>query len=276
MSKYVLANHKLNPATSQEVIALVNALNLGLDGIDTPCVVGLVPSFLYVSDVKNTAKNMAVGVQDIAFKTATTGAFTGDVSALQVANAGVDFVLVGHSERRQYYGESDDVLSAKIKNAFEAGLSVVYCIGESKDEYEQGKTKEVLAGQLKILAQFAKDSTIKKDTPFAKLIIAYEPVWAIGTGLTPTFDEIESIHRFIGERLSAYEIPAPIVYGGSVNDKNAPEFATSAVIDGALVGGASLKAESFLAIVKAFSWNFDLSRHYDSDLMWDKICLPLF
>lgn len=249
--KYVIGNWKLNPATKGEALALANSLSaMKVDGV----MVGCTPSFVHVSDVgRELSGSVVLGVQDIAHKTSQTGAFTGDVSAVQVADLGARFTLVGHSERRQYHGENDEILTAKITNAFNANLSVIYCIGETKDEYERGDTKQVLEAQLTLLEQFVKDTSFAEDVPFPKLIIAYEPVWAIGTGLTPTFDEVESVHCFIKERLSAFAIPAPILYGGSVNDKNAPEFAKSAVIDGVLVGGASLKVDSFATIIQAFS-----------------------
>lgn len=248
-ANYVIGNWKLNPATLADATALAKQLTATSD-----CVVGCVPSFVHLTAVQSVlAKDIMLGVQDIAHKTAQTGAFTGDVSAVQVADLGAKFTLVGHSERRQYHGEDDEILTAKIRHAFEAGLSVVYCIGESKDEYERGDTEEVLEAQLKLLEQFAKDISFVEDAPFPKLIVAYEPVWAIGTGLTPTFDEVESVHNFIRNLLSTFEISTPILYGGSVNDKNAPEFAKSAVIDGALVGGASLKIESFTTIIHAFA-----------------------
>lgn len=250
--KYVIGNWKLNPATQADAHALAQDLQkLTEKGANATVQVGCTPSFVHLHQVAQILSDspLWVGVQDVSAFGAT-GAFTGDVSAVQVADLEARFTLVGHSERRQYHGENDEILTAKITNAFNANLSVIYCIGETKDEYERGDTEQVLEAQLALLEQFAKDI---EDTPFAKLIIAYEPVWAIGTGLTPTFDEVENVHRFIGKRLSAFGISAPILYGGSVNDKNASEFAKSAVIDGVLVGGASLKIDSFATIIDAFS-----------------------
>lgn len=244
-TKYVIGNHKLNPATLQDALTLAKSLS------PSSCTVGIVPSVVYLSAIKAVLSDgIHLGVQDISHKTAETGAFTGDVSARQVADAGANFTLVGHSERRQYHGETDEVLSQKIAHAFACGLAVVYCIGESKDEYERGVTFDVLKSQLQLIKSFI---DVDNSGDFAKLIIAYEPVWAIGTGLTPTFDEIEKTHRFIKDELSTFGMTAPILYGGSVNDKNASELATSSVIDGALVGGASLKTDSFSAIISAFS-----------------------
>lgn len=249
--KYVIGNWKLNPATLSNAIALATSLN---NSKDQGCTVGVVPALVHLSAVKNAlADGIILGVQDITHKTADTGAFTGDVSACQVAKMGAGFTLIGHSERRQYHGETEEILSAKINHALTCGLSVIYCIGESQDEHERGETFGTLKNQLTVLESFAQSSTHTDSTDIAKFIIAYEPVWAIGTGLTPTPDDIEKTHRFIKDELSAFGMTAPILYGGSVNDKNAPQFAKSELIDGVLVGGASLKSEHFNAIIDAFA-----------------------
>lgn len=249
--KYVIGNWKLNPATLSDAIALATSLN---NSKDQGCTVGVVPALVHLSAVKNAlADGIILGVQDITHKTADTGAFTGDVSACQVAKMGAGFTLIGHSERRQHHGETEEILSAKINNALTCGLSVIYCIGESQDEHERGETFGTLKNQLATLQSLAQSSTRTDSTDIARLIIAYEPVWAIGTGLTPTPDDIEKTHRFIKDELSAFGMTAPILYGGSVNDKNAPQFAKSELIDGVLVGGASLKSEHFNAIIDAFA-----------------------
>ncbi|MDI4497846.1 triose-phosphate isomerase [Moraxella nonliquefaciens] len=249
--KYVIGNWKLNPATLSDAIALATSLN---NSKDQGCTVGVVPALVHLSAVKNAlADGIILGVQDITHKTADTGAFTGDVSACQVAKMGAGFTLIGHSERRYHHGETEEILSAKINHALTCGLSVIYCIGESQDEHERGETFGILKNQLTVLESFAQSSTRTDSTDIAKFIIAYEPVWAIGTGLTPTPDDIEKTHRFIKDELSAFGMTAPILYGGSVNDKNAPQFAKSELIDGVLVGGASLKSEHFNAIIDAFA-----------------------
>ena len=251
-TSYVIGNWKLNPSTLQTATTLANELNTALTGGLSNCVIGVCPSFVHLSGVAEKLDKAVIGVQDICAHTASTGAFTGDVSAEQAADLGAKFALVGHSERRSYYQESDKLLSAKISNAFGAGLSVVYCIGETKDEYEAGQTFAVLERQLELLQNFAKDiDCTSKSLP--KLLIAYEPVWAIGTGLTPTPSEVDSVHNFISKILSTLQIPAPILYGGSVNDKNAQEFASLPMVNGVLVGGASLKADSFMTITQAFA-----------------------
>lgn len=249
MQKYVIANWKLNPATLDEATTLAKALASGA------CCIGVAPSFLHLSCVKKSLSNdIVLGVQDITHKTAQIGAFTGDVSACQVKDLGARFTLVGHSERRQYHGENDEILTHKIRHAFDSGLSVIYCIGETKDEYERGDTKTVLERQLALLKAFDKDIFSDNSSgQLPKLIIAYEPVWAIGTGLTPSLDEIQNTHRFISEQLSDRQINSPILYGGSVNDKNASDIASIPLVDGVLVGGASLKIESFSAIIHAFT-----------------------
>lgn len=260
--KWVIGNWKMNPATIDEVWSLCESLKGELttwQDWQQKVAVAIAPSLLHLGLVDYCLAGddgthdlpIFLASQDVASHDKTIGAFTGDSSATQIAEL-AEWTLVGHSERRYHYGENDEILTAKIKNAFEAGLSVVFCIGETKDEYEQGKTKEVLKSQLQLLAQFAQAVSFVEGMPFPRLIVAYEPVWAIGTGLTPTLSEIESTHQFIGELLSDFEISAPILYGGSVNDKNAREIASCQGVDGVLVGGASLKAPSFIEIIKAF------------------------
>lgn len=244
MTKYVIGNWKLNPATLTEATTLAHAIKKMAD--NAGCHVGCTPSFVHlaaVSEILSGSKAWA-GVQDVcAF--GATGAFTGDVSAAQATDLGAKFAIIGHSERRQYHGEDNALLAKKISQTIEHGLVVVLCIGETKDEYEHGKTLAVLDTQLAVLDGLS--------VPQEKLLIAYEPVWAIGTGLTPTVFEVANTHRHIKATLANKELDEIcVLYGGSVNDKNAAEFASCDVVDGALVGGASLKAESFSVIVQAF------------------------
>lgn len=255
-TKWVIGNWKMNPADPTEAAALAQSLLHTVQAADISCQVGVAPSFLHLVSVRNILKEWVhVGAQDIAAHQTPVGigAFTGDVSAVQLMNVGLDFVLVGHSERRQYYNETANTLAAKIRQTFASGLSVIYCVGESKASYECQETLDVLTEQLAVLADIVKNepSTSPKNLP--QLFIAYEPVWAIGTGLTPTLDEIEQVHGFIRQTIQKFGMNAPILYGGSVNDTNAAEFARSTMIDGALVGGASLKIESFAKIISAFS-----------------------
>ena len=252
--KYVIGNWKLNPATQKDAHALAQDLQkFTKQSANATVQVGCSPSFVHLHQVAQTLSDSPiwVGVQDVS-ALGTTGAFTGDVSVVQVADLGAKFTLIGHSERRQYHGETDEILTAKIANAFNANLSVIYCIGETREEYERGDTEQVLRAQLALLEQFTKN--IIEDIPSPKLIIAYEPIWAIGTGLTPTLSEIEKIHTHIKHYLhTQFDANLPILYGGSVNDKNAHDIANCQGVDGVLVGGASLKIDSFSTIIQAFS-----------------------
>lgn len=245
MTKYVIGNWKLNPSTLADATALAHSIKAVSE--QASCHLGCCPTFLHFGAVREILKESAVwvGSQDVcAF--GETGAFTGDVSAIQVADMGGQFTLIGHSERRSYHGENNAVLADKMKHAINAGLVVVLCIGETKAQYDKGETLSVLDEQLSVLDGL--------DMPKQQLLIAYEPVWAIGTGLTPTVDEVATTHRHIKANLAAQGIDGVcVLYGGSVNDKNAKELAQCDVIDGALVGGASLKADSFALIAQAFS-----------------------
>jgi len=177
---------------------------------------------------------------------AAKGAFTGDISAEMLKNAGATFVIIGHSERRQYHHEGNDLIAAKLKAAWRAGLHPILCIGETLAQREAGETLRVLSGQLDSVL----DDKIAKDD----LTIAYEPVWAIGTGKTPTNEEIEQTHSFIRTcltKISAELASKPVLYGGSVNPQNARGILALPHVGGALVGGASLKTVEFLEIIRS-------------------------
>lgn len=182
---------------------------------------------------------MALGGQDC--HASAKGAFTGDISAPQLADAGARFVIVGHSERRALHGETDSDVAAKVQAAWAAGLTAILCIGETEVQYRAGETLDVLGAQIA-------GSLPEGATP-ANTVIAYEPVWAIGTGLTPTTNEIAAVHAFIRGRLP--DAALSILYGGSVNAGNAAEIFALADVDGGLVGGASLTAAAFLPIIAA-------------------------
>ena len=188
---------------------------------------------------------IALGGQDCHAK--ATGAFTGDVSAEMWADLGARFVIVGHSERRQYHAETDAIVADKAAAVCRAGLLPIICVGESLDERDAGRTLEVIATQL---AGSIPDEAGRPDT-----IIAYEPVWAIGTGRTPTIAQVEEVHQAIGRaldaRFGAAGLQIRVLYGGSVKPENAAELMAVPGVDGALVGGASLKAADFLAIAQA-------------------------
>jgi len=189
---------------------------------------------------------VAIGGQDCHAK--TSGAHTGDVAAEMLADAGASAVIVGHSERRSDHGETDDVVRAKAEAAWRAKLVAIVCVGETRAQREAGETLKVVGLQL--------DGSLPDGAIAETLVVAYEPVWAIGTGLTPTADDVAIVHAFIRERLVGRFGPAGgdmrILYGGSVKPANAAELMSVPHVNGALVGGASLKAEDFLGIAAAY------------------------
>jgi len=188
------------------------------------------------------SKILAIGAQDCHPK--PSGAHTGDISAEMLADAGASAIIVGHSERRADHGESDVLVRQKAEAVWRAGLTAIVCIGETQHQRDAGQTLDICAGQLKL----SLPDRAKADN----LVVAYEPVWAIGTGLTPTVADVEQIHAFIREllvaRFKAEGAKTRILYGGSVKPSNAAELMAVANVNGALVGGASLKAADFLAI----------------------------
>jgi triosephosphate isomerase len=185
---------------------------------------------------------VTVGAQDCHAK--PSGAHTGDVSAEMLADAGASAIIVGHSERRADHGETDAVVRHKVEAVWRAGLTAIVCIGETQAQRDAGHTLEVCGAQLQ--------GSIPDDATSGNLVVAYEPVWAIGTGLTPTAEDVEQVHKFIRyrltERFKGEGASVRILYGGSVKPSNARELMAVPNVNGALVGGASLKATDFLAI----------------------------
>jgi triosephosphate isomerase (TIM) len=190
------------------------------------------------------SKTLAVGAQDCHAK--VSGAHTGDISAEMLADAGASAIIVGHSERRADHGESDVLVRQKTEAVWRAGLTAIVCIGETQRQRDTGQTLDICRGQLSV--------SLPDGAKADNLVVAYEPVWAIGTGLTPTVGDVEQIHYFIREllvaRFSSEGANIRILYGGSVKPSNAAELMAVAEVNGALVGGASLKAADFLAIAR--------------------------
>ena len=187
--------------------------------------------------------NIHVGAQNVFYE--DKGAYTGEVSAAMLKSINTEYVIIGHSERRRYFNETDEIVNKKARKALENGLKPIICVGETLEEKEQGKAIEVITNQV---AKALKDLTIKD---LSNTIIAYEPIWAIGTGKTATKEDAESSIKSIREKIKSifntYDVS--ILYGGSVKPENAKELFSMPNIDGALVGGASLKADSFAGIV---------------------------
>jgi len=191
---------------------------------------------------------VSVGAQNI--HQADAGAYTGEISAPQVKSAGAEYVILGHSERRAYFGETDTLLAEKVDTALRHGLMPIFCIGETKTEREEGRFFAVIREQLE------KGIFHLPEADFAKVVLAYEPVWAIGTGLTASPEQAQEVHAFIRQTIaerygSAVAAATTILYGGSCNPKNARELFSQTDIDGGLIGGASLKSRDFVEIVKS-------------------------
>eukprot|EP00013_Stygamoeba_regulata_P022779 CAMPEP_0177663110 /NCGR_PEP_ID=MMETSP0447-20121125/19735_1 /TAXON_ID=0 /ORGANISM="Stygamoeba regulata, Strain BSH-02190019" /LENGTH=251 /DNA_ID=CAMNT_0019168893 /DNA_START=35 /DNA_END=790 /DNA_ORIENTATION=+ len=241
---FVGGNWKCNGSLAS-VKELVDGLNAG--SVPTSCEVVVAPVALHLSTVKATIKpDFAVSAQN-CYKE-PKGAFTGEVSPVQLVDAGIPWVILGHSERRNVFGESDETIGAKIAAAQAAGLSVIGCVGELLEEREAGKTMDVVARQLAACKDCIKD--------WSKFVIAYEPVWAIGTGKTATPEVAQETHaqirQWVADNVGADVAAAVrILYGGSVTAANCNELARKADVDGFLVGGASLKSADFLTIIAA-------------------------
>ena len=210
--------------------------------------IGIAPQAIHLSLVADGLAKTGVALVGQNCGQSASGAFTGEISPAAQKELGVQWVILGHSERRWVFGESDDLITARLKAALEADLSVILCVGERLAERKSGKTFEILEEQMGVLDGL-------KPADLARVVIAYEPVWAIGTGLTPTTAQIAEVHAAIRARLVARFGAAGgdfrILYGGSVKPSNAAEIFAVPEVDGALVGGASLKAADFSPIIAA-------------------------
>lgn len=244
----VIGNWKMHGSKAVNE-ALIASLKSGLSACATDCMV--CPPLLYIADVSAMVADsrIAVGAQNLCAQAAESGAYTGEVSAAMLRDYGVGCVLVGHSERRQYYHETDAVVADKFQQAKAAGLMPVLCVGEQLAQREAGDTLSVIASQLQAVIDKAGIQA------FDQAVIAYEPVWAIGTGKTASPQQAQDVHAYIRELLGDQDQQLAqrirLLYGGSVNAGNAASLFAMQDIDGALVGGASLKADEFCAICKA-------------------------
>ena len=250
MRKNIVAgNWKMN-TTVPEGVKLAQEVNAALEGITAKCDVVIGVPFTHLTAVKAViGDKLGLSAENCADK--VKGAYTGEVSAAMVASTGATYVILGHSERRQYYGETAETLKDKVALALENGLTPIFCIGEVLEERENGTYFDVIKAQVA-------DSLFQLSAEdFGKIVLAYEPVWAIGTGKTATADQAQEIHAFIrgllaekyGEQVAD---DTTILYGGSCKPSNAKELFEKPDVDGGLIGGASLDAESFMGIVTAF------------------------
>jgi triosephosphate isomerase len=243
--KLIAGNWKMNGVEAS--LAQVDALIAALAEQPAECRVALCPPATLIQRmaIRTTGSVLEVGGQDC--RAEPSGAYTGDISAAMLKDAGATLVILGHSERRQGHAETDLSVSAKAEAALVAGLSPIICVGETLAEREAGRAVDIVSRQ------------VANSLPLAlagqAFAVAYEPVWAIGTGLTPSLDQIEEVHRAIRSamiaRLGLGVASVPILYGGSVKPDNATEILSTSEVGGALVGGASLKAVDFLAIIRA-------------------------
>lgn len=244
---FIAGNWKMNKTPSEttklieEIKPLISAAN---------CTVAICVPFVDIQNAVEATKNthIGVGAQNCYFE--EKGAYTGEVSAEMLKDSGVRYVILGHSERRTYFGETDEIINKKIKAALKAGLNVIFCVGESLEQREQNITFETIAREVKVALKGIDKSDLEKVT------IAYEPIWAVGTGKNATPAEAEEICAFIRMLVSQlYDKTTSekliIQYGGSMNAKNAKELLSQPNIDGGLIGGAALKAIDFAEIVKS-------------------------
>jgi triosephosphate isomerase len=245
--KIIAGNWKMNK-TNPEALELVRGLINNVGHVDNPRVI-ICPPFTALSEVAKLLKGSSffLGAQNMFYK--ESGAFTGEIAPAMLLTIGVSYVILGHSERREYFSEDDGMVNEKVKLAIRTGLIPIVCIGEKLEERELGKTEEVVGRQL--------DGSLANlsDDEFRKVVLAYEPVWAIGTGKTATPEMAQDVHRFIRMRLekrfSEHARQVAILYGGSVTGENAQGLLSMPDIDGALVGGASLKIDQFTKIIKS-------------------------
>lgn len=240
MKKLIAGNWKMNgdQATAVALIADIESKIAEQPDLRQSCDFVVCPPFVHLSSVSTEIQAAALGGQDCSDK--DSGAFTGDISAPMLRDMGAHYVILGHSERRQYHKETDATVQAKAAAANKAGLITIICVGETEGERTSGEQNSVVEEQLK--------GSIPSNASSTNTVIAYEPVWAIGTGKTATVDDIRAMHAFIRGIVGAgYRI----LYGGSVKPANAAEIFGVADVNGALIGGASLKADDFIGIAAA-------------------------
>lgn len=243
----IAGNWKMNK-TATEAAQLVDELIPAVQDASCEVVICTPYTDLVTAVAKTKGTNIHVGAENVHFE--ASGAFTGEISAAMLVDLGVEYVIVGHSERRQYFAETDQTVNKRTLAALNAGLKTIVCVGESLQQREEGVTEELVRMQTKIALR---DVTAEQ---MANVVIAYEPVWAIGTGKTATADQAEevcaAIRKVVGELYGEDAAKALTVqYGGSMNPKNAEELLSKPDVDGGLIGGASLKADQFAVIVDA-------------------------
>ena len=242
----VAGNWKMN-ASKETVNTLIMGILSGMADVDSTVIVCAPSPYMSQVEALITHSQLHLGAQDLNVN--ASGAFTGEVSADMIKDFGAQYVIIGHSERRSLYGETDEIVASKVQVALDNGLTPLFCIGETLEQREAGSMEAVVSRQIQaVIDRVGIDA-------FKNIIIAYEPVWAIGTGVTASPQQAQDAHAFIRSMLAQNDASVaqttPILYGGSMNPGNAAELIGCEDIDGGLIGGASLKAEDFLQICKA-------------------------
>ena len=251
---WVVGNWKMNPmqANSQQLIQDLKQFLINTPISEQQCHIGVAPisiALLSIQQVLQDVPYVKVVAQDVS-RIAGTGAYTGEVSAELLKDSQIDYVLIGHSERREIFADDAEKIKAKVSHALNAGLQVIYCVGESLAQREAGQAEQV------VLQQICDLTTVVKAEQWHNIIVAYEPIWAIGTGKTASPEDAQAMHAKIREglqQITSIGQSIAILYGGSVKPENAVELAACPDINGALVGGASLNAASFYQIAQAFA-----------------------
>ena len=244
----VAGNWKMNK-NLQEGLELANAVNELAESKTSDALVIIAPPFIHLADAARVLTGVKLSAQNCASE--ESGAYTGEVSVDMIKSTGAEYVIIGHSERRSYYNEDNKVLAKKVDLALAAGLKPIFCIGEVLPEREADKHFDVVGNQLQ------EGIFHLSEEQFSNVIVAYEPVWAIGTGKTASPDQAQEMHKFIRDQIASKysETEADettLLYGGSCKPSNAAELFANPDVDGGLIGGASLKAEDFIQIVNAF------------------------
>lgn len=247
--KIVAGNWKMN-TTPAEGVALAEAVKEAAKSVASDVTLIVAPPFTHLDAVSKVLCGSSIALSSQNCADQKSGAYTGEVSASMIASLCAKYVILGHSERREYYGENAETLNKKMALCYENNLTPIYCVGEKLDEREAEKHFDVVRKQIEEVVFNLTDEQ------FSTLVIAYEPVWAIGTGKTASSDQAQEIHAYIRSvlesKFGALAANCPILYGGSCNPKNANEIFAKADVDGGLIGGAALVAENFIAIAKSF------------------------
>jgi triosephosphate isomerase (TIM) len=257
MKKIIIANWKMNPATAKEAQQLATRIQQGTSGISDIKVV-ICPPFPYLSSLGNKGNQnyISLGGQDCFYE--MRGSYTGAVSPLMLKDLGCEYVILGHSERKQYFGETNEIINKKLKASLKAGLDIILCIGEESRDSFDSKGKWMRELDPKVKEQLVLALRDVKKSQVKNIVVAYEPIWAIGTGSPATSDDVLSVKIFVKKILSElYDRKiadaTKVLYGGSTNKKNTASFVGDEGVDGLLVGGSSLDSEEFSAMVKAIS-----------------------